>query len=358
MITDPVQAYWVDLPVCNNWADIGLPEVYLDPDLASFNSAVTQTSATDQNHLVKQAIGVFATADAATRAFHRVTDRTVGCAGQTTAMHLDDGTTQVWSFGGRRADRHRRGVGQTGSWHRSALLHPDPAAGERAAAGQGLPVRQRRARGQRARRCHAEHTGSIAVTAVSLGTRHGRVSRGSRKFVGAIWKMDVMTFVVTSQPGRARSGPAAGERVLTSSSSAALHIAGASLERRPDRPGRPGTRGALLRPARSAPSAGLGGAQRRDRHGAAAARWQCRHRGAGRRRRTVRPTGGRAGRRHRRAGRRPGRRCVRRSPRPASGWPCSAPTRCAARTGSTPAPAIEAMERFFIASVPARRARR
>ncbi|BBY58097.1 sensor domain-containing protein [Mycolicibacterium sarraceniae] len=98
--TDPVQAYWVDLPVCNNWADVGLPEVYLDPDLASFNSAVTQTSATDQNHLVKQAIGVFATADAATRAFHRITDRTIGCAGQTTAMHLDDGTTQVWSFGG------------------------------------------------------------------------------------------------------------------------------------------------------------------------------------------------------------------------------------------------------------------
>ncbi|MBB3601459.1 hypothetical protein FHT40_001092 [Mycolicibacterium sp. BK556] len=98
--TDPVQSFWVDLPDCNNWADVGLPEVYLDPDLASFNSAVTQTSATDQNHLVKQAIGVFATADAANRAFHRVTDRTVGCAGQTTAMHLDDGTTQVWSFGG------------------------------------------------------------------------------------------------------------------------------------------------------------------------------------------------------------------------------------------------------------------
>ncbi|BBY64364.1 sensor domain-containing protein [Mycolicibacterium helvum] len=98
--TDPVQTYWVDLPACNNWADIGLPEVYLDPDLASFNSAVTQTSATDQNHLVKQAIGVFATVEAANRAFHRITDRTVGCAGQTTAMHLDDGTTQVWSFGG------------------------------------------------------------------------------------------------------------------------------------------------------------------------------------------------------------------------------------------------------------------
>jgi hypothetical protein len=100
VFTDPFQAYWVDLPACNNWADIGLPEVYVDPDLASFNGATAQTSATDQGHLVKQAIGVFATNDAATRAYHRVVDRTVGCSGQTTALHLDDGTTQVWSFSG------------------------------------------------------------------------------------------------------------------------------------------------------------------------------------------------------------------------------------------------------------------
>jgi hypothetical protein len=100
LFTEPFQAFWVDLPACNNWADIGLPEVYFDPDLASFNGAVTQTSATDQGHLVKQAVGVFATADAAARAFHRITDRTVGCAGQTTAMHLEDGRTEVWSFGG------------------------------------------------------------------------------------------------------------------------------------------------------------------------------------------------------------------------------------------------------------------
>ena len=123
--TDPFQAYWVDLPVCNNWADIGLPEVYADPDLASFNGATTQTSATDQGHLVKQAIGVFATNDAATRAYHRVVDRTVGCAGQTTAMHLEDGTTQVWSFNGalptatdavwvkQEADSNRRCFTQT-----------------------------------------------------------------------------------------------------------------------------------------------------------------------------------------------------------------------------------------------------
>ena len=76
--TDPFQSYYVDVPVCNNWADIGLPEVYADPDLASFNGAVTQTSDNDQTHFAKQAVGVFATTDAADRAFHRVVDRTVG----------------------------------------------------------------------------------------------------------------------------------------------------------------------------------------------------------------------------------------------------------------------------------------
>ena len=101
--TEPFQNYSVDLPVCNNWADIGLPEVYDDPDLASFNGATTQTSAIDQTHFVRQAVGVFATNDAADRAFHRVVDRTVGCSGQTTPMHLDNGTTQVWSFAGEPA---------------------------------------------------------------------------------------------------------------------------------------------------------------------------------------------------------------------------------------------------------------
>ncbi|MGA7134594.1 MAG: sensor domain-containing protein [Mycobacterium sp.] len=100
LFTMPFQGYFVDNPVCNNWADIGLPEVYNDPDLASFNGASTQTSPTDQTHLVKQAVGVFATGDAAGAAFHRVVDRAVGCSGQTTPMHLDNGTTQVWSFDG------------------------------------------------------------------------------------------------------------------------------------------------------------------------------------------------------------------------------------------------------------------
>ncbi|SRX93160.1 hypothetical protein MSP7336_01395 [Mycobacterium shimoidei] len=100
VFTEPFQGFWVDNPVCNNWADIGLPEVYNDPDLASFNGASTQTSPTDQTHLVKQAVGVFATNDAAERAFHRITDRTVGCSGQTTGMHLESGVTEVWSFDG------------------------------------------------------------------------------------------------------------------------------------------------------------------------------------------------------------------------------------------------------------------
>lgn len=100
LFTEPVQTFSVDNPACNNWADVGLPDVYADPDLASFNGATTQESPSDATHLVKQAVGVFATADAADRAFHRVVDRTVGCNGQTTAMHLDNFTTQVWTFTG------------------------------------------------------------------------------------------------------------------------------------------------------------------------------------------------------------------------------------------------------------------
>jgi hypothetical protein len=98
--TAPFQSFWVDNAACNNWADVGLPDVYADPDLASFNGAVAQTGPNDQRNFVKQAVGVFATNDAADRAFHRVVDRTVGCSGQTTAMHLDNMTTQVWTFTG------------------------------------------------------------------------------------------------------------------------------------------------------------------------------------------------------------------------------------------------------------------
>ena len=101
--TDPFQAFWVDASECNNWADIGLPDVYADPDLASFNGATTQRSATDDTRMAKQAIGVFATTDAANRAFHRVVDRTMGCAGQTTVMHLDDFVSENWTFSGAPA---------------------------------------------------------------------------------------------------------------------------------------------------------------------------------------------------------------------------------------------------------------
>lgn len=101
--SNPIQAFHVDNPACNNWADIGLPDVYADPDLASFNSAVAQTSATDSTRLVKQAVGVFATNDAAARAYHRVTDRTTGCPGQTTTMHLENFVNQVWTFSGGAA---------------------------------------------------------------------------------------------------------------------------------------------------------------------------------------------------------------------------------------------------------------
>ena len=41
--TEPFQSFWVDNAACNNWADVGLPDVYADPDLASFNGAVAQT---------------------------------------------------------------------------------------------------------------------------------------------------------------------------------------------------------------------------------------------------------------------------------------------------------------------------
>ena len=101
--TAPFQSFFVDNPACNNWADVGLPDVYADPDLASFNGAVTQTAPNDQRNFAKQAVGVFATNDAADRAFHRVVDRTLGCSGQTTAMHLDNMITQVWTFNGAPA---------------------------------------------------------------------------------------------------------------------------------------------------------------------------------------------------------------------------------------------------------------
>lgn len=184
VFTQPGQGTWVDLPECNNWADIGLSEVYDDPDLASFNGAVTQTSASDQTHLVKQAVGVFATPDAAARAFHRVVDRTVGCSGQTTAIHLDNGSTQVWSFDRGAGRARRRELDQAGGGHRSALLRSNQAARKRVAAGESVSVGQRRARRERASWGDAERAGSVVER---LGIRPCRPAIGAgREYVGGV----------------------------------------------------------------------------------------------------------------------------------------------------------------------------
>ena len=98
--SDPFQNFSVDIPACNNWSDIGLAEVFNDPDLASFNGATAQTAPADESHFVKQAVGVFATPGAAAAAYHRVIDRTVGCGGQTATLRLDNGATEVWTFNG------------------------------------------------------------------------------------------------------------------------------------------------------------------------------------------------------------------------------------------------------------------
>ena len=172
--TDPFQSYWVDNPACNNWADIGLPEVYADPDLASFNGTTTQESPTDDTHRVKQAVGVFATNEAADRAFHRVVDRTVGCSGQTTAMHLDNMATEVWSFtGGPARATDADWVKQEAGTDRRCF-NTDAASGERSAAGESLSGGQRRPGGERTGRRDAEHIGAVAAAVLGYPspTRH------------------------------------------------------------------------------------------------------------------------------------------------------------------------------------------
>ena len=62
-----------------------------------------------------------------------------------------------------RANGDRRRLGEAGGRHRPALLHHDPPAGERSAAGESLPIRQRRPCGERAGRRDAEHAGAVAT---------------------------------------------------------------------------------------------------------------------------------------------------------------------------------------------------
>ena len=187
--TAPFQAFYVDDPQCNNWADIGLPEVYLDPDLASFNGAVAQRAANDDTNLVKQAVGVFATTDAATRAFHRVVDRTVGCAGTTTAMHLDDFVTEVWTFSGapatatdavwmkQEAGTDRRCFVQT-RLRENVLLQAKVCQ-----PGNGGPG------GERTGRCDAEHPRPVTVTTTrSTVTGATREIRGTLSVSSGRWR--------------------------------------------------------------------------------------------------------------------------------------------------------------------------
>ena len=179
---------FVDNPACNNWADIGLPEVYNDPDLASFNGAVAQESATDDD-APRQA--------GRRRIRHQRRGRPgvppgrrpdVGCSGQTTPMHLDDGAPQVWSFTGGAGIGHRRRLGQAGGGHRPALLQSRPDCGRTFCYRRKCANRATADRGERTGRGDAEHTGAVA--AARLGTRHRPVTRKSRDFVGVIWKMD------------------------------------------------------------------------------------------------------------------------------------------------------------------------
>ena len=117
-----MQDYWVDLPVCNNYADIGLPEVYNDPALASFNSAVMQESPTDETHYVKQAVGVFATDGAANAAFQ---DSSGNSVIDPTEVYYD-GNSQGGIFGGITTavspDIHRAVLGVTGQDYANALV--------------------------------------------------------------------------------------------------------------------------------------------------------------------------------------------------------------------------------------------
>ncbi len=155
--TVPFQAFSVDNPVCNNWADVGLPEVFNDPDLASFNGATTQTAAGDDNPL-RQA-GDRRVRDTGGRrpglppggGPHQ---RLLGPDHRDAPGQLRHPGVDVHR---RSGERHRRGLGETGGRYGPPLFQHHPQTGKRAATSQGVPVRQRRPGGQRAGRRHAEH---------------------------------------------------------------------------------------------------------------------------------------------------------------------------------------------------------
>ena len=176
--TDPFQAYWVDIPVCNNWADIGLPEVYNDPDLASFNGAddagrrppTTRTSSSRRSGCSPPTTPPTGHSTASSTVPSAAPGRPPPCTSTTWP-------TEVWSFTGGPPRPTDADVGQAGGGHRPALLQPDPAAGECSATSESLSVRQRRARGERAGRGDAEHSRSVTTRSGNLRTSVGYIVR-------------------------------------------------------------------------------------------------------------------------------------------------------------------------------------
>lgn len=94
----PYVPYTVDNAACNNYAGIGLPEVFNDPGLAAFRGADTMTGPNNDTHFTRQVVGVYGTVDQADWAFRRVSDRTFGCSGQTTTVHYDTGESKTWTY--------------------------------------------------------------------------------------------------------------------------------------------------------------------------------------------------------------------------------------------------------------------
>lgn len=180
VFTRPFQAFWVELPACNNWVDIGLPEVYDDPDLASFRRY--HADVRHRPNPPGQAGGWGIRQQRCRRP--GVSPRCRPNRGLLGADHRDPpGRRDDAGVVVRRwaVDRHRRGLDQTRGRHRSTMLCSNQAARKRIAAGQGLSVRQRRSRGQRAGRGNAEHTG-LSWPVHSRGGAVGRINRWRLSF--------------------------------------------------------------------------------------------------------------------------------------------------------------------------------
>ena len=94
----------------------------------------------------------------------------------------------------RRAHRHRRRLGQQEAGVDRRCFTQTRLRENVLLQAKGLPVRQRRARGQRARRSHGEHAGQKRVATPGYGSAIRRACRCRLEDC-------VATFVVTSEPG-------------------------------------------------------------------------------------------------------------------------------------------------------------